>query len=44
LNRRQLYLKIYIRKKIERVNGLSKRPDWKVGIENDNSNKILIKK
>jgi len=24
-------------------NGLSRRPDWKVGIENDNDNQTLIK-
>ena len=27
-----------------KADGLSKRPDWKVGIENDNKNQNLIKK
>jgi len=26
-----------------KADGLSKRPDWKVGIENDNNNQTLIK-
>jgi len=26
-----------------KADGLSWRPDWKVGTENDNSNQILIK-
>ena len=29
--------------KIGKVDGLSKRPDWKVGVENDNDNQIFIK-
>ena len=29
--------------KIEKSDGLSRRPDWKVGIEKDNDNQILIK-
>jgi len=29
--------------KIEKVDGLGKRPDWKVGTENDNNNQTLIK-
>jgi len=28
---------------MEKVNRLSKKPDWKVGIENDNKNQKLIK-
>jgi len=26
-----------------KTNGLSRRPDWKVGTENDNNNQMLIK-
>jgi len=29
--------------KIGKADGLSKRPDWKVRVENDNDNQILIK-
>ena len=29
--------------KIRKANGLSQRPDWKVGIEKDNDNQVLIK-
>ena len=28
---------------MEKVNGLSRRPDWKTGIEKDNENQIFIK-
>ena len=28
---------------MEKANGLSRRLDWKVGIENDNNNQTLIK-
>jgi len=28
---------------MEKVDGFSRRLDWKVGIENDNDNQILIK-
>jgi len=28
---------------MRKVDGLSRRLDWKVGIENDNNNQILIK-
>ena len=26
-----------------KVNGLSRRPDWKVGVEKDNNNQVFIK-
>ena len=26
-----------------KANGLSKRPDWKVGVEKDNDNQVFIK-
>ena len=29
--------------KIEKADGLSRRLDWKVGVENNNNNQILIK-
>ena len=29
--------------KIEKVDRLSKRPDWKVSIEKDNENQVFIK-
>ena len=29
--------------KIEKTNRLSRKQDWKVGVENDNNNQILIK-
>ena len=29
--------------KIGKADGLSRRPDWKIGIENDNNNHTLIK-
>jgi len=29
--------------KIGKADGLSRKPDWKVGIENDNDNQTLIK-
>jgi len=29
--------------KIEKTDGLSRRPDWKVGIDRDNENQVVIK-
>ena len=29
--------------KIEKIDGLSRRPDWKIGIERDNSDQVFIK-
>jgi len=54
LNRRQarwaLYLfrfdfalKYILGSKIEKVDSLSKRPDWEVGVERDNKNETLVK-
>ena len=31
------------RTKMEKADKLSRRPDWKVGVENDNNNQILFK-
>ena len=28
---------------MEKANRLSRRPDWKVGVEKDNNNQVLIK-
>jgi len=28
---------------MEKVDGLSRRPDWKVGVDKDNENQVLIK-
>jgi len=39
-----LTLKHVLRIKIRKTNGLSRRPDLKIGIENDNKNQKLIKK
>ena len=30
--------------KMEKADGLSRRPDWEVGIEKDNEKQILVKK
>ena len=54
LNRKQAYQALYLLRfnftlkhilgtKIERADRLSRRSDWKVETENDNSNQILIK-
>ena len=29
--------------KIRKADGLSKRPDWKVEVENDNENQVVVK-
>ena len=36
-------LKYVLGTKIEKIDGLSRRLDWKVGVKNDNENKKLIK-
>ena len=28
---------------MEKVDGLSRRPDWKVGVDKDNKNQVIIK-
>jgi len=28
---------------MEKVNGLSRRPDWKVDVDRDNENQVVIK-
>jgi len=55
LNRRQAHWALYLSRfnftlkhvseiKMRKINGLSRRPDWKVGIEKDNDNQTIIKK
>jgi len=36
-------LKHVLETKMGKVDGLSKRPDWKVGVEKDNDNQVFIK-
>ena len=54
LNRRQAHWALYLSRfdftlkhvpgtKIEKANRLSRRPDWKVGVEKNNKNQILVK-
>ena len=43
LSRFDFTLKHILGTKIGKANGLSRRPDWKVGIENNNSDQTLIK-
>jgi len=54
LNQRQAYWALYLSRfdftlkhipgiKMGKADGLSRRPDWKVGIENNNDNQTLIK-
>jgi len=43
LSRFDFILKHVPETKIEKADGLSRRLDWKVGVENNNNNQILIK-
>ena len=43
LSRFNFNLKHVLGTKIRKADGLSRRPDWKVGIEKDNKNQVLIK-
>jgi len=43
LSRFDFTLKHVLETKIEKIDKLSWRPDWKVGVENDNDNWTLIK-
>jgi len=36
-------LKHVLGSKIEKADSLSRRPDWKVGVERDNKDKTLVK-
>jgi len=43
LSRFNFTLKHVLGTKIEKANGLSRRPDWKIGTENDNQNQKIIR-
>jgi len=54
LNRRQARWALYLLRfdftlkhvlgsKIEKVDSLSRRPDWEIGVKKDNENKMLVK-
>ena len=43
MSRFDFTLKHVPRTKMGKVDGLSRRLDWKVGVENDNDNQVLIK-
>ena len=43
LSRSNFTLKHVLESKIEKINSLSRRPDWEVGVERDNENKMLVK-
>jgi len=43
LSRFDFTLKYVPGTKIEKADGLSKRPDWKVEVEKDNNNQVVIK-
>jgi len=43
LSRFNFTLKHVLETKIEKANGLSRRPDWKIGTENDNQNQKIIR-
>ena len=43
LSRFDFTLKHVLGMKIGKVDGLSRRPDWKVGVDRDNENQVVIK-
>ena len=54
LNRRQAHWALYLSRfnfilkhipgtQMEKVDRLSRRPDWKIGVEKDNENQVFIK-
>ena len=43
LSRFNFILKYVLGIKIEKTDGLNRRLDWKVGVENNNSNQVFIK-
>ena len=43
MSRFDFILKHVLGTKIEKTDGLSRRPDWKVGVEKNNKNQVLIK-
>ena len=44
LSRFDFVLKHISGSKIGKTDGLSKRPDWEIGVEKDNKEQILVKK
>ena len=43
LSRFDFILKHVLGTKMRKADGLSRRPDWKVGVEKDNDNQVFIK-
>ena len=43
LSRFDFTLKHVLESKMEKADSLSRRPDWKVGVERDNKDKTLVK-
>ena len=43
MSRFDFTLKHVSRTKMEKADGLSRRPDWKVKVENDNKNQVVVK-
>ena len=43
MSRFNFTLKHILETKMEKANKLSRKPDWKVGVENDNDNQVFIK-
>jgi len=43
LSRFNFMLKYVLGSRMEKVDSLSRRPDWKVEVERDNENEILVK-
>ena len=44
LSRFDFMLKHILRSKIGKADGLSRRPDWEIGVEKDNEEQTLVKK
>ena len=44
MSRFNFILKYVLETKIEKVDRLGRRPDWKVGVKKNNENQTLIKK
>ena len=43
LSRFDFILKHVLGTKMRKIDGLSRRPDWKVGVDKDNENQVIIK-
>jgi len=43
LSKFDFLLKYVSEVKMGKADGLSRRPDWKIGVENDNDNQVVIK-